>query len=79
MAQATATVTFTSAGPDSQAFTWSPALTSATPKVTGLSISVTATPTESPQAWLDGVATNTGGTIKVAAAFDGTVTVTGED
>jgi hypothetical protein len=79
MAIATATVTFTAAGADSQAFTWSPALTSNPPKVLDVSVTVTVG-TEGPVApYVVGAPTNTGGTVGIAAPTDCTVTLVGSD
>jgi len=78
MAIATATVTFTAAGADSQAFSWSSALTSNPPKVLGCGVIVQSG--EGPVVpYLNGNPTNVGGTLNISAATDCTITLVASD
>lgn len=78
MAIATASVTFTGGGATSQAFTWSPQLTSNPPKVLACSVTVTdGGPPPVPA--VIGTPTNIGGTVGVSDTFGGTVVLVGSD
>lgn len=79
MAIATAIVTFTAAGADSQAFTWSPALTSNPPKVLATSVTVTGAGQGPVKEYIAGQPTNTGGTVAISAPTDCTVTIVASD
>ena len=78
MAIATAVVAFSATGADSQAFTWSPALSNPTPKV----LSATATvPSGSGGVNVDlpVAPTNTGGTVRLACPTTCSVLLVGSD
>lgn len=77
MATATAVVTFSASGPDSQAFTWTPTLTSNPPKVT--SASVQSTSGQPCSADIVGAPTNVGGTVRISAQTDCVVRIEGSD
>lgn len=79
MAQATAVITFTQAsGLDGKAFTWTPALTNPTPKVLSHSVAVPAGQNGC-SAYIDGVPTNLGGTVRISGPTDCTVTLVASD
>lgn len=77
MAIATASLTFTAAGADSQAFTWT--LTTNPPKILSCSVSVTGSGQGGPVPWTVGQPTNTGGTVAISAPTDCVVTIVGSD
>lgn len=79
MAIASATVTFTAGGADSQAFTFTPALTNATPKVLATSVTITGVGQGPVAGEIVGQPTNTGGTVAISAPTDCTVLIVASD
>lgn len=77
MAIATAIVAFTATGADSQAFTWTPALTNPTPKV--LSATATVPGGGGVNVDLPVAPTNTGGTCRLACPTTCSVLLVGSD
>lgn len=79
MAISTATITFTATGAISQAFSWSPALTSNPPKVLSSSLVMMSATESPPSEYLVGIPTNSGGTVAITGSADCIVTLVGSD